>query len=77
MTLPLNARVTWARNHHLRNTYRVTGHPQPGYVELDGSGGGVAESMLELVPDDERDKELAELRELVALQAEIIAGMSA
>ena len=73
--IPLGATVRWARTIEHRKEWTVTGHPQPGYVELDGHG-AVSETGLEVVEasrDDERDG----LTAVVAQQCELIASMTA
>ena len=73
--IPLGATVRWARTIEHRKEWTVTGHPQPGYVELDGHG-AVSETGLEVV-EASRDDEIDGLTEIVAQQCELIASMTA
>ena len=73
--IPLGATVRWARTIEHRKEWKVTGHPQPGYVELDGHG-AVSETGLEVV-EASRDGEIDGLTEIVAQQCDLIASMTA
>lgn len=73
--IPLGATVRWARTIEHRKEWTVTGHPQPGYVELDGHG-AVSETGLEVV-EASRDDEIDGLTAVVAQQCELIASMTA
>lgn len=73
--IPLGATVRWARTIEHRKEWVVTGHPQPGYVELDGHG-AVSETALEVVNAPQND-EIAALTEVVAQQCGLIASMQA
>ena len=73
--IPLGATVRWARTIEHRKEWRVTGHPQPGYVELDGHG-AVSETSLEVV-EVPQDGDIEGLTGIVAQQCEIIASMTA
>ena len=71
--IPLGATVRWARTIEHRKEWRVTGHPQPGYVELDGHG-AVSETSLEVV-EVPQDGDIEGLTGIVAQQCEIIAEL--
>ena len=71
--IPLGATVRWARTIEHRKEWTVTGHPQPGYVELDGHG-AVSETGLEVV-EASRDDEIDGLTAVVAQQCELIGEL--